>query len=113
METLTCWTSCMGPPPLRAQAMDMATAAMAIGNRILRAAPPLDLRAEAVLLRAELGRELLAEVVGLEHRPDLDLGAAVEGRALQPLHGLLHVLHLPQPEAGDQLLGLGERPVDH
>ena len=35
------------------------------------------------------------------------------GAALDPLDRLVHRLHLPQPEAGDQLLRLGERPVDH
>ena len=33
----------------------------------------LDLGAQALFLRAQLGRELLAEVLGLEDRADLDL----------------------------------------
>ena len=37
---------------------------------------------------------------------------AVEGGALDPLDRLVLRLHLDQPEAGDQLLRLGERPVD-
>ena len=57
----------------------------------------------------------LAEIFGFEDAPDLDLGV---GRhriraAAHPLDGLLHRAHLPQPEAGDQFLGLGERAVDH
>ena len=35
------------------------------------------------------------------------------GAALDPFDRLFLRLHLPQPEAGDQLLGLGEGPVDH
>ena len=70
------------------------------------------LRPQPLLLLAQLGRELLAEIVGLEDLPDLDLGASVEGRALEPLQGLVHRLDLPDPEAGDQLLRLGEGPVD-
>ena len=34
------------------------------------------------------------------------------GQRLSPLDRLLDRLHLPDPVAGDQLLGLGERPVD-
>ena len=33
--------------------------------------------------------------------------------ALELLDALLERLHLDQPEAGDELLGLGERPVHH
>src|SRR5215813_9653228 len=71
----------------------------------------LGLGAGALLLRPELGSELLTEVFGLVERPDLEL-LAVERRALEPRDRLVHRLHLPQPEAGDQLLGLGERSVD-
>src|SRR5688572_4509586 len=74
------------------------------------------LRALALLLRPQLGRELGAEVLRLEHLANLDLrlgaGGGV-GRALEPLDGLGERLHLDQPEAGDELLGLGEGPVDH
>src|SRR6266498_3562767 len=74
---------------------------------------PGRLRADALLLLPELRRERLAEVLRLEYLPDLDLGPAVERSALQPLDRLFLRLHLPQPEAGDELLRLGERPVDH
>src|SRR5689334_19271631 len=74
-----------------------------------------DLLANAVLLGAQLGRELLAEVLGLEDLADLDLRFARHGigGALDPLDGFLERAHLEDPEARDQLLGLGERPVDH
>src|SRR6266516_5299597 len=83
-------------------------------------APPLpfllcgDLRAQALLLLPQLGRELGAEVLRLEHLADLDLGILPHriGAALDPFDRLLLRLHLPDPEAGDQLLGLGEGPVD-
>ena len=58
------------------------------------------------------GVSRVAEVLGLEHRANGHLDATVEGRALDPLDRLLHRLHLPDPVAGDELLGLGERPVD-
>src|SRR5438309_7508345 len=77
--------------------------------------PLLGLRAQALLLFPELGRELGSEVFRLEHLANLDLGLAREGirTALDPFDRLFLRLHLPQPEAGDQLLRLGERPVDH
>src|SRR5688572_29152070 len=70
----------------------------------------LDLLAEPLLLRARLRRELVAEVLGLEHGTDLDLGGAHAGvgHAAHPRDGVLHRLHLPEPEAGDELLRLGE-----
>src|SRR3954471_4721532 len=72
------------------------------------------LGAYALLLLAQLGRELGAEVLGLEHLADLDLGLGAGhrvGAALDPLDRLFLRLHLPEPEAGDQLLRLGERAV--
>src|SRR4029453_9176556 len=71
----------------------------------------LCLLADAPLLLAQLGGELLAEVLFLEHRPDLD-HALLEWRALQPLDCLVHRLDLPEPVTGDELLRLGERAVD-
>src|SRR5262245_57550805 len=73
------------------------------------------LRPQPLLLGPQLGRELGAEVVGLEDLPDLDLRLALVGigAALDPLDALLFRLHLPQPEPRDQLLGLRERAVDH
>src|SRR5882762_4845688 len=73
------------------------------------------LRAQALFLLSELGRELGAEVLRLEHLADLDLGLSFEGigAALDPFDRLRLGLHLPQPETGDQLFRFGERPVDH
>src|SRR6267143_6214216 len=73
------------------------------------------LRAQALFLLSELGRELGAEVLRLEHLADLDLGLSLEGigAALDPFDRLRLGLHLPQPETGDQLFRLGKGPVDH
>src|SRR5438046_4627249 len=73
-----------------------------------------DLRAQALLLLPQLGGELGAEVLRLEDLADLDLGILPHriGAALDPFDRLFLRLHLPDPEAGDQLLGLGEGPVD-
>src|SRR5664280_3679147 len=60
----------------------------------------------------QLGREL-PPVRDIEDLPDLDLGIAFMRvrAALHPLDRLFLRLHLPQPEAGDELLRLRERPV--
>src|SRR5512144_2679866 len=71
-----------------------------------------DLFAQARLLRLQFGRELLAEICGLEQLADFDLGAAVEWCALQPLDRLVHRVRLPQPEARDEFFGIRERAVD-
>src|SRR5437773_5989851 len=71
------------------------------------------LRAEALLLFPELRSELRTEVFRLEHLANLHLSAAAEWSAFEPLDRLRLRLHLPQPESGNQLLGLGERAVDH
>src|SRR5438445_2584815 len=80
-----------------------------------RALPPLrlDLLPELLLLLADLAAGIAGrEVRRLEDLADLHLGI-LEGGALEPLDRLLLRLHLPEPEAGDQLLRLSERPVDH
>src|SRR6266542_3033112 len=49
----------------------------------------------------------------LVHRDLTDLeGPAVVGCPLEPLDGLVHRAHLPQPVPAYELLGLRERPVD-
>src|SRR4051794_24617763 len=75
---------------------------------------PLYLLAQPLLLLAQLGRELGAEVRRLEQRAHLDLAVLVMrvGAAREPFERLVHRLDLPQPEAGDQLLRLGEGAVD-
>src|SRR5438034_4573340 len=66
------------------------------------------------LLRPQFRRQVRAEVLGLEHAAVLDLLAALlERGAADPLDRLLDGLHLPQPEARAQLLGLGERAIRH
>src|SRR5436190_22160149 len=70
-----------------------------------------DLLADAVFLLAEFGGEFGAEVFGFEDGADFDFGSAVEGSAFQPFQGFVHRSHLPEPEAGDQLFGVGEGAV--
>jgi hypothetical protein len=89
------------------------TSAFAI---VVRLSAPLGLRPQLLLLLAQLGRQLLAEVVGLEDGPQLDdpvRAGRVARDPLRPFECLLDRLHLPDPVAGEQLLRLGERPVDH
>src|SRR5258707_15267998 len=73
------------------------------------------LRALPLLLRAQLRRELRSEILRLEYLADLDFGVTFErvGAALDPVDRLFLRFHLPDPEAGNQLLGLGEGTVDH
>src|SRR5882762_1509346 len=70
---------------------------------------------QALFLRPELGSKLGTEVLRLEHLANLNLGFPFmgTGAALDPLDRLFHRPDLPQPEAGDQLLGLGGGRVDH
>src|ERR1700674_3237623 len=74
-----------------------------------------DLLSHALLLLSQFGRELGTEIFRLEYLANLDLRLAFKRirAALDPLHRLFHRPYLPQPEAGDQFLGLGEWPVDH
>src|SRR3954468_1235367 len=67
-----------------------------------------------VFLFGELRRQRRAEVGGLEHWADFDFARAGHriGAALHPCDRLGHVLDLPEPEAGNQLAGLREGPVD-
>src|SRR5947209_5025934 len=61
-----------------------------------------------------IDRVALAKVLHLEELADLDLAIALMRfrAAFHPLDRLGLVLHLDDPVARDQLLGLGERPVD-
>src|SRR5689334_15307442 len=54
-----------------------------------RLATPCPFGAQPLFGFAELGRQGVAEVLGLEHLTDFDLGAAAERCALQPLDRLL------------------------
>src|SRR5438034_11234911 len=62
-----------------------------------------------------IDRGALAEILHLEELADLDFAVPLVRvrAALHPLDRLGLVLHLDDPVAGDQLLGLGEWPVDH
>jgi hypothetical protein len=87
------------------------------GERVLasRAFSLLDVRAEPLFLCAEFWGELGGEVLGFEDLSNLDLGLFARhriGTALHPLDGFLQRCALPEPEAGDQLLSLGERTSD-
>src|SRR3984885_9540044 len=53
------------------------------------------------------------EVFHLEDLPDFDFGAGFEGAALEPFDGLFDIADLPDPEAGDELLALGDGRVDN
>src|SRR6187397_2686905 len=69
------------------------------------------LGAEPLLGGRDLGGERVAEVIGVE---DLaELYDAAQRRTLGPFDGLVHRRDLPDRIAGDQLLRLGERTVDH
>src|SRR5712691_2252155 len=75
---------------------------------------PLQLVAQSLLARGVFGRKDLGrKVTYLVHLPDLDFSTPIERGALEPFYRLFHGLHLPQPEAADEFLGLGEGPVDY
>src|SRR5258706_16334438 len=73
------------------------------------------LRTQALFLLPELGCELGTEIRRLEHLANFDLAlrASGIGAALDPFDRFFLRLHLNQPEAGDQLLRVGEGPIDH
>src|SRR3989442_9933509 len=97
-------------------ASDSLVAFTTIMNRMILSPLLLGLgcrRAQSLFVLPEFGLELGTEVVRFKDLANLDLEAVIERRTLEPLDRLFFGLHLPQPEAGDQLLRLGERPVDH
>src|SRR5712664_1343107 len=67
------------------------------------------LLARPISRRKDAGRKI-RRLVDLA---DLDLSSPVERGALEPFHRFFHGLHLPQPEAADEFLGLGEGPVNY
>src|SRR6476660_8227276 len=71
------------------------------------------LLAQTRFLLLQLRRERLAEILGREALADLDLrlNARWIRAALHPVDRFLLALALPDPEARDELLGLGERPI--
>src|SRR5438552_10125486 len=84
-----------------------ATLALGVARHLL---------ADALLLLAQLRREFRAEILGLEHLPDLDLrfraGKRV-GAALHPVDGFVQGLHLQHPEPREGIPGERERPLRH
>src|SRR5690349_8609316 len=78
-------------------------------RRGLPRAQPRGLGPKPLLGLPQLRRERGPEVLGFEHLANLD-DAVAERHPLDPLDGLVLGLHLDQPEAGHQLLGLRERP---
>src|ERR1700738_3715881 len=72
---------------------------------------PRRLRAKALFVLAQLGRECLAEILDIEDLPDFDFGSAVEWRALHPFDRFILRLDLDQPETRDKIAGAAERPV--
>src|SRR3979490_883672 len=90
-----------------------ARATEIVARRDALLATRVDGLAQLVFLLADLASRVAgSEVRRLEDLPDLDLGI-LAGSALEPLDGLLLRLHLPEPEAGHQLLRLREGSVDH
>src|SRR5688572_19806291 len=85
-------------------------------DHIIRSAADASRRLLLLELLAELSvaihRLARGEVLQLEHLPELDL-AIVERHPASPLERFVARLHLDHPVAGDELLGLGERTVDH
>ncbi len=92
--------------------MDSAAAADVGGSSLLLAGG--ELGTETFFALAYLGGKLGAEVLEFEDLADLDLALFIEGigATLYPFNGLFLRLALPDPEAGDQLLRLGEGTVD-
>jgi hypothetical protein len=84
---------------------DAATAGGSAGVRLF---------ADSIVQSANLRGQGFAEIGGVEHRADLDLARAGHGvgATLDPLHGLGHVLDLPEPETGDELPRLGKGAID-
>src|SRR5438309_1672685 len=70
------------------------------------------LTGNARFLGPHFGGQVGAEIICFEHLPNLDLFAAAEGSALEPLDCFVARFALPQPEAGDQLFRLRERSID-
>src|SRR6266511_2157314 len=66
-----------------------------------------------LFLLPQLGRELGAEILGLEDLTDLDFLPVFERNALRPFECFLLRLHLPNPKPGDELFGLRKGAVPH
>src|SRR4029077_9689250 len=74
-----------------------------------RGGPP----SQVLFLCPDLGRQIFSEILHLEHLANFDVGIRKHRiwAAFHPLDGFLDRMDLPEPEAGDELLGFGERAV--
>src|SRR6185437_13215995 len=70
------------------------------------------LRADALFLLPELRSELVTEIRRFKHLTNLDFGV-FKGCFLKPLDRFIQRLHLPQPEACNQLFGFREWSLNH
>src|SRR4051812_38313388 len=107
--------SCRGPAPNPSRdALKHCTLTVMVvpcwKSRVL----PGQVGTQAILLRTQLRRERLAEILGLEDLADLDLGVAQHriGTALDPVDRLLQRRAGPQPVARHHLVDR-ERPTRH
>ena len=107
-------TPCSGHCSSAATSASCARSSATATSRTMRVSPAIS-RADSIRQTASIARWVADAVtpaaVAVE-LAQLELDAAVERRALEPLERLLARRALPDPEAGDQLLGLGERAVD-
>ena len=64
--------------------------------------------AQPIFLGKQLGREGIAKILGLEHRPQLHkrVHAVRIGNAARPSDRLFNRLHLPHPKASHEFFGL-------
>src|SRR4026207_1099726 len=65
----------------------------------------------SIFLLSQFWRELVAEVGCFKHLTNLNFFIIIERSALQPLDRLFFRLHLPEPEAGNELLCFRERTI--
>ncbi len=68
------------------------------------------LRAQALFLLAQFGREGLAEIFGRKNLTNLDLVPVEQRRALHPGDRVIQRRGVDEPEAGDEVAAQCERP---
>src|SRR5688572_23951647 len=71
--------------------------------------------AKALFLRTKFRRERGAKIIRFKYLAKFNLGITGHGigAALDPFDRFFLGLHLPEPEAGHQLVGLAEGPINH
>src|SRR5690606_21794195 len=119
-RVLRSWSASMRPiSPLAASADNRMAAAIANQADTVTAAscrsPSTGAgeRPQAFFLCPQLRRGGVTEVLDPHHWPDLHFRAGSEGRTLAPFGRLVERADLPQPVAGQQFAGFGERAVRH